>query len=101
MYAITQVIPDHFEHKISKSLFSMDIIYKKEERPFISELDKYVKHSEFFVNSDHEEQFAQSYPDLYAKIDTLTEKTIFILQKFSKSRIWICVRKSSLSLPFY
>ncbi len=72
MYAITQAIPERFEHKLS----SRDIIYKKEERPFISELDKYIKHPEFFVNSDHEEKFAQSYPDLYAKIDTLENSDI-------------------------
>ena len=76
LYSLTQVVPDHFEYKIGKSLFSMDKIYKKEERPFISELDKYIKHPEFFVNSDHEEKFAQCYPDLYAKIDTLENKNI-------------------------
>jgi hypothetical protein len=76
LYSLTQVVPHHFEYKLGKSLFSSDIIYKKEERPFISELDKYIKHSEFFVNSDHEEKFAQCYPDLYAKIDTLTNNDI-------------------------
>ena len=77
LYTHTQVNVDLYEDRLSRSRLSSDkIMYTKGVRPFSAELEKYVKHPQFFVNRDHEAKFAESFPDFYWRIDRLDDRYI-------------------------